>query len=376
MLLENAQMIKKVLGQVNPALIWDGFKLYPFAVYNQTEYYLVDPFHTPVNLLKVNPTIYRGEMDERFLGNTAIAYGDGFIAIWDSRTTGLLEKDQLASMMVHEMFHAYQREKGEQRFPNELLGVSYPLNVENLVLRYIERDLLLKACQSDKTAQQLELMANYLQVRHHRHQLIGDALLFEKGIESIEGTAVYVEYHVLQQLKKGTVRLEEFIEGYTVISADHLKIRLSTYHQGLLLSLIADQLLGDWQENFMCSDLYLSDFIETSLGSKLPKQESVNIGQLCSQYSDEEAELRFYVQASTQQRDMLFEQFEQDKIGATIVGPVKITGIDPMNIVMRDHEVIHQTFLRIDRGQGNEVLNGPIKTEIGEHLFDVLKIER
>lgn len=376
MLLENAKMIKQLLGEVDSAIIWPGFKLYPFAIYNQTDYYLVNPFRTPLNLSQVKPTIYRGQTDERFLGNTAIAYEEGFIAIWDSRTIGLLDKEHLASMMVHEMFHAYQRERGEQRFPNELLGVNYPFTVENLVLRYIERDLLLKACLSDNSIQQLELLANYFQLRHQRQQTIEEALSFEKGIESIEGTALYVEYQVLLQLKKGTVRLVEFIEGYTVISADHLKIRLSSYHQGLLLSLLADQLLGDWQENFMCSELYLSDYIETTLGNRLPKQEPLDIKQLRIQYSEEEAELSHYVQAWNQQRDTLFEQFEQNRIGETIIGPVKITGIDPMNIMMRNHDVIHQTFLRINRGQGDEVLTGPIKTEIGEHLFDVLKIER
>lgn len=55
---------------------------------------------------------------EEFLANTAICYQGRLIAIWCLSEE--MDLDILASKIIHEMFHAYQMECGESRFPEEV----------------------------------------------------------------------------------------------------------------------------------------------------------------------------------------------------------------------------------------------------------------
>lgn len=374
MLLKIAQEIESLLVQVKAECLWSGFKFYPYAIYDASNYYLVTQSSMP-QLNPITPTIYRGKRDERFLGNTAIAYDSGLIAIWDTNSSGMIKKEQLTAMMIHEMFHAFQQEKGEGRFPNELLGISYPLTVENVMLRHTERKQLLKACTAENKTLQLKRLAQFFQIRAQRQQHLGEHLDYEKAVESVEGTAVYVEFQALQKLTKGETSLEKFIEGYLTLSRDQLKIRLSSYNQGLLLSLIADHLLGEWQVDFMESQDYLSDFILKSLGNRLNTAEVASVDPFTGYDTTEKSLVNNCLHEWEAERDEVFDQFECNKKGQTILGPITVTGIDPMNITLNGQMVIHQHFLRIKQGEEEQVLDGPVKTEIGSHLFDVQRIE-
>lgn len=374
MLLETTQKIEQLLTGLRPEKLWASLKFYPYALYDSANYYLVTQHEVTQKLKQLTPTIYRGKTDERFLGNTAIDYEGSFTAIWDATTTGELTEEEHVAMIVHEMFHAFQQEKGEQRFPNELLGINYPLTSDNLMLRYVERKCLFQACTAENKTVQVERLAQFFQIRAQRQQLIGEHLSYEKAIESVEGTAVYVEFKALQELSSD-VKLEEFIGDYLTLSSEQLKIRLSTYHQGLLLAVIADQLLGHWQESFIDSQDYLSDFIEKALGDQLKLNKILESGLLLDYDAYEKRILANYLQKWEAERDAIFAQFELNKRGQLIATPVQITGIDPMNIIMKDQTVIHKHFLRIKQGDEERVLTGPVKTEIGKQLFEVHRIE-
>ncbi|MBP7510263.1 MAG: hypothetical protein KA807_20825, partial [Prolixibacteraceae bacterium] len=85
--------------------LWDGLHAYHFALYTNDTVYLK------------NKTI---DYEECFLGNTTIKYDDEQIAIWKIDDYTKEDPVILAANMVHEMFHAYQYELGEKRFPNDL----------------------------------------------------------------------------------------------------------------------------------------------------------------------------------------------------------------------------------------------------------------
>lgn len=219
MLLEFIQDIESLLVQLKADDLWAGFKIYPYAIYDSSNYYLVTDSKI-TDLESLTPTIYRGKTDERFVGNTAIAYDERFIAIWDAKTTGEIKSEQLTAMIIHEMFHAFQSEKGEKRFPNELLGISYPLTVDYLMMRHRERSYLLKACTAENKTLQLKLLAQFFQLRIQRQQHLGEYLDYEKAIESVEGTAVYVEFKALQKLTANGTSLAEYLKGYLTISKE------------------------------------------------------------------------------------------------------------------------------------------------------------
>jgi hypothetical protein len=97
---------EKRLNSIDFSALWEGFERAEFALYNDSE------------------VIFRGERLEKtdeFLANTTICFRGENIAIWMlSEETDL---DVLASKLAHEMFHAYQMDKREARFPNESDGV-------------------------------------------------------------------------------------------------------------------------------------------------------------------------------------------------------------------------------------------------------------
>ena len=103
--------LDQIIDKVDFGKIWNGFARYDFALYDEESVYLKSAVIPRVN---------------RFLGNTAIEYDGAFIAIWSIEDTSTEDAEVLAADIVHEMFHAYQKEKGESRFPNDLKMLDYP----------------------------------------------------------------------------------------------------------------------------------------------------------------------------------------------------------------------------------------------------------
>ncbi len=55
----------------------------------------------------------------------------------------------LASKMIHEMFHGFQRENGESRFPDELDALyNYSYDACNLELKLIENRIIASLSES------------------------------------------------------------------------------------------------------------------------------------------------------------------------------------------------------------------------------------
>ena len=103
--------IDAIINKVDYESIWSGFSRYPFALYNKENVYLKD---------EVIP------YDTRFLGNTSIEYEGGFLAIWDVGDLMPECLESFASDIIHEMFHAFQRERNETRYPDDLVMLDYP----------------------------------------------------------------------------------------------------------------------------------------------------------------------------------------------------------------------------------------------------------
>ena len=127
------------LAKVDFNRIYPGFHYFRFAIYNNTRVYFQDS-EIP--------------WDTRFTGNTAIKYNGAWIAIWNLNAPAS-NLDSLTSKIIHEMFHAYQNEMGDTRWPDEIVGAFYPRDLRNFELKYRE-DLLLAslADKFDKAAWQ------------------------------------------------------------------------------------------------------------------------------------------------------------------------------------------------------------------------------
>lgn len=360
--------VEKLISKVDFNELWDDFVKSRYAIYDDTNFYINDDRGLDLDLIK-RDTFFVGNVDERFAGNTAISINDNFIAIVGKDTIeNNRDNVKLASIIIHEMFHCFQYYKGEKRFPNELLAIDYPITYENIYYRMIERQYLFEACFEKCKEEKVELLSNYFTVRTKRENLIGLIINYEKAIESVEGTAVYVEYKALTQLtaNNDVSILEDYIKGFTDIKEENLKIRLSSYHQGLLLGLIADELISDWKAKFDSSKLYISDFIKRQLKIE---EADIHLGY------DDVSEIEQCITNWNRKVDEVFDDFDKkDKLNS-MKDSIQMAGFDPMNIVKRGKEIIHKNFIRIKTDDSELIIKGPVKTLIGKHLFDIKKME-
>lgn len=360
--------LEEYLNLIDYNELWKGFSRANYAIYNDEIFYIKDNFGIDLHLVR-GGLFFAGETDERFIGNSAIKINDEYLAIWNEEYIPQdMDNKKLASLIIHEMFHCYQMENDEKRFANEILGIDYPITVENISLRILERQYLLDACTENNQEEKMELLAHYYNIRDNREKVMGSIIDYEKALESVEGTAVYVEFKALNQLIQGDEKLplKEYIKGFTKISEENLKIRESTLNQGLLLCLIADEHIPNWKSEFFDSEQYLSDFIRERIGLK-----GINYN-----YKNEKLpEIKEYINNWEDRRDGIFDEFDRRGVLNLLEEDFQITGLDPMNIIKRDNEMIHQNFLRIRIGEEEQVIRGPVKMIIGEHFFDVKKIE-
>ncbi len=211
--------INRRLAGVDFSRISPGFHSFRFAVYNDTRVYFQDS-EVP--------------WDTRFTGNTAINYNGEWIAIWNlNNFAGNL--DSLASKIVHEMFHAYQNEMGDTRWPDEIAGAFYPRDLRNFELKYREDQLLaLLAEKFDKAAWQ-----EFKTLRANRIRLYPEAVDYEIKMEGIEGAANYAELQALKMLDT-TLYREEFKKCISNLRATHkiFDVRLLSYSTGCIIQTI------------------------------------------------------------------------------------------------------------------------------------------
>lgn len=367
-MIERMRALEKYLNLIDYNKIWKGFSKTKYAIYNDENFYINDNYGIDLNLIKKD-SFYGGKTDERFIGNTSIKINDEYLAIWNEDYISKdMDNKKLTSLIVHEMFHCYQMANGEKRFPNEILGIDYPITVENISLRMLEREYLLGACIENDKEKKMELLTLFYNVRDKRENLMGKIMDYEKALESLEGTAVYVEFKALAGLTQDDEKLllKEYVEGFTRLSEENLKIRGSTYSQGLLLGLIADEYIINWQSKFFNSEEFLSDFIRKNLKVK---KISVN-------YKDQDlSEIKKYINNWEQKIENLFDEFDRKEKLNFLEENFQVTGFDPMNIIKRDNEMIHKNFLRIKIGEKDQVIKGPVKAILGDHMFSVRRIE-
>lgn len=206
--------IKERIDTINFNTLWKGFHPFRFAVYNDTECYFDGRYM---------------EKTEEFYANTSILYNGENIAIWklEEEPTDI---DSLTASIVHEMFHAYQNEAGEKRYPDEIRALlEYRYSTENLSMKLLEAELMRDILLEGKENRFSELLS----IRKLRKKLYPKQYDYEARVEQIEGTAKYIELLVLMQIapEKGKLRLWKMLDDITN-AAKYFPIRIISYTIG------------------------------------------------------------------------------------------------------------------------------------------------
>lgn len=219
MQLENIyKSIQDRLSRIDFDALWHGFSSTKFAIYDETQVYFDGN--------------YLAKTDE-FLANTSIIYRGEHIAIWNVGISGSLDFDELTSKIVHEMFHAFQQQSHENRYPNELEAVQrYTYTSRNLTLK-LEEAKYLKAFLQGKQPSDLE---TFLKLRQLRFKAFPYEANYEAQVEQIEGSAQYVECLALEQLNpaKGHAAWQRLLDSIQHIEC-YFPIRVISYDIGAVV---------------------------------------------------------------------------------------------------------------------------------------------
>lgn len=238
--------VKSRIESIDFQTLWPGFKPYNFALYNHEIVVLKDK-EIPVN--------------NQFVGNTAIKYEDDYLAIW--QLTYEMDIDILTSKIIHEMYHAFQSEAGENRFPNEFESViKYQQTLENLSIKYNEHRLMVSLLDSFNQ-DVFEKLVNYRSYRKNKFPYEYD---YESKIEVVEGLAQFVELQALKQLDdEKHNQLLERLKKRILTPSLFFPIRIISYDVGTLLAKIMIDESLDFNLSLTSRKMFMEDYLSNNI---------------------------------------------------------------------------------------------------------------
>jgi hypothetical protein len=208
--------VNKYIKMLDFNELWNGFKPFKFALYNDNECFFDGHYIEKTN---------------DFIANTSINYKNEIIAIWN-----VMEEVNpiiLTSKIIHEMYHGYQMLNNESRFPNELDALyNYKYNDNNLSIKLIENKLIAELVSKFD----IDKYRYLLSLRKYRFNNYNYEYVYESKIEQIEGSACYVELNVLKQLSNELYLNKLNSMKKRVVNPNNLlPIRIISYDIGALL---------------------------------------------------------------------------------------------------------------------------------------------
>lgn len=245
------------LHDINFTQIVDGFNPCSFAIFDD-ETAVVD-----------------GEIIDKpsqFVANSVASYNDSSVATFYHKFLPK-ELDQATSLIVHEMYHAFQFSNSNYKMllmnQSEKDGVFYAYNVDAITLKYNEVMCLINAYLNGS----VEDYKLFLSVRNLRQLKYPKELMYEKVTEFIEGFATYVQFMALDQLNE-TLFIKEVTESIDSLRDidSYFSIRELSYKVGGLMLLTLDKLKINYdnviQGKSFISDSFKYDYIEPKIEKK------------------------------------------------------------------------------------------------------------
>lgn len=355
--------IAKDLTNTNVEGYWPNFEFVAYALYDENSVFLFN--HPRYN--NIPPKSYEIlKRDEQFVGNTLILF-DGYpTAIADMELYD--DYEGLFSILVHELFHGNQYVKGEKRFPDETLGITYPLTKENVEIRNRERKNLYNALLETDISKKKKYLKKFIDLREKRSEGIKEHLTYENLIESVEGPAWYVEIKAF--LEKSSLPTELVLKRYgknlmdVVESASN--IRRSCYSSGLFMCLLLDELSPDWKESFLGTKTTLFELIK--LLDIAPRKQAIEEVQISP---ETEAAVNFAVESRKKELD----EFEA-QIGTHlfIEGEIIALSFDPMNIIPLEGRLLHENYIKVRINNQEYLIQQPTLAYCEEGLKNINKL--
>ncbi len=356
-LLDTYRKLEERLAKLDFASLWPRFAKPVYALYTD-ETMCIDGELLP--------------KPDYFYGNTAIEYKDRMIAIWMLKPDQIETEeglDRLTARIVHEMFHVFQMENGESRFPNDLELIAFPLDAQLVALAYRENALLGRFADMMKSVeripendlqkqQRLDVMMilhRIGEIRSKMRALSDGAMINEWRVETLEGLAEYVGFKALRQLN-GNLAARE-IDVYTenlCKTTDVMDHRGRGYHAGVLLYSLVEKAELEFDRSF-ATEKTLWELIEERVIATGESSDEVIL-------TDEELEkARLTIDREQNRRASKLKSF-QAKFPNEKSIDASICGYDPMNLMRVGDYLISTSFLMLDE-------DGEKYRLMGDHLL-------
>lgn len=333
------QRINNILNQINFNELYPNFKKYTFAIYNSKEICLDG---------KLMP------YDEHFIGNTCIRFNDEFVAIWNlDYETEEIDVEILAYCLVHEMFHCFQFEYNEIRFPNDLKLLNYPSDVSNYNNKFYENQALVQAyCQHDK-----EALKQFYEIRNYRFSQYSDLILEEFKVESVEGMAETIGLRALEIINKN--KFETKIQDYINILKNDValifNIRRISYYVAVLFNLTLEKFGYSLNNRFDGKTTYEQNILFFESKSTTKTNEFIH---------------DIYLKELNKKKEIVSNFMNEKQFKSH---PASICGYDPMNMFRVDDKVYCSHFIMLNNDFGFNKFEGPILLRLKEQSdFEII----
>jgi hypothetical protein len=355
--------------------LWPGYDplSVPLAVFDGKNTFLFRHPSPPGKFAcKEGVWIFEGRHPAVMGNSSAMIGGVGTATVMLESLSPESPPEKQAALVAHEGFHVFQGTTGRKWGANEADLFTYPVDEARLLaLRRLETEALRRAFEAgEKEAIQAWALCA-LRLRDKRFALLDSASqAYERGMETMEGTANYI-----QCLVEGRVRPSLPEGGF-----DAENVRNRAYETGIAWAFLLDRFSPAWHGTFGSNDtLFLDALLAEALNDDLqpdkpgifPESEIAAIEEVAQQ------DVKKVIDRRTTRR-VEFESVPGWRIivEADKSSPLWPQGFDPLNLYLVEGGVLHSRYIRVGNGSGNVEVIGmaSLTEEVGPHpLFNGIR---
>lgn len=318
--------INKRMDKIDFSTLFPKFHKFNFSVYDN-DFFVLNGMKEPI--LDV------------FIGNTAIEFRGNYIAIWNlAYEDEEIDFDILTSNIIHEMFHCFQKEQKESRFPDDLILLDYPDNLENYGLKMLENKILIESLDEK------EKMFDFISIRKQRETIIGKAIEQEYKVETIEGLAEYIGTLALKLLSIDKYQHRIHTYKKILLEKDDIQfsIRRISYYVGTIFYLVMNKHHVILSKNLDDAEPYMRQIKFLENNEQKPKFIPFNCCELLDNY---------IIMKKNKFSDFLAQSVEE------IIFDADIVGYDPMNMMKMDDQILCKHFIMLGNGDETKMIQEP-----------------
>jgi hypothetical protein len=334
--------VVKEIDRLGAKDLWPGFapRALPVAIYDGTRTLL---FRHPSPPASFQPLAGHGGVFvqegrfEAITANSSVMIG-GVETATVMPSTGELR--QRAGLVIHELFHVYQRTKHPKWQANEADLFVYPMTEAALVAQQrVEAEALRRAlAASGKAGQCWTRVA--LDARQQRFALMDkNAVAYERGTELNEGLATYVEHRATGTADADVLRVPAFAPD---------RVRDRAYATGHALARLLDRFAPRWRDSLERTDTGSLDFLLRAALGNSPGSCAFTEADRTAMAEQAKSDVAAVAAQRIAARDAFLAADGWTIVIETMLFP---SGFDPLNVkLVAPGQVLHTRFVDLSNG--------------------------